>query len=221
LFDVRGDGLVVVHQGGITVDADGMNVTGLTTLKNGLDVVEGGIEVQAGGLDVIDGGAVISTTGSGTVMYVTTDSSASPTNVLSVDAPFLSTADASVNLLRVDGVNETVFKVAGDGTVTVARDLKVGTNASDLITFTGSIYGSTPFILEGGDASDGLSMQLQQEALTADQTIIIPDTSGTFVVINGDFPNGRVHISLQTIRSPLLRMKMEMWLSKAAQQHRF
>lgn len=185
LVDIRGDGGLIIHQGGA-------NVTGLATLHSGLDVSAGGIDVVAGGLVVQDGGARISHDGSGPVLTITSNATSHASDLLLIETPLLLVPDPSFNLVRVDGPNETAFSIAADGTTFVARDMTIGTNRSDLIYLAGSIAGRTAFSLEGDDTSDNWRIDVNVATLTEPRSVIFPDASGTILIIEGDLPSGRV-----------------------------
>ena len=87
MFSVRGDGLVTISAGGLSVTSGGATIGGVLTASSGLTITAGGLSivsggatvggiltasngltVAAGGLSVTAGGAAISSAGTSTVL---------------------------------------------------------------------------------------------------------------------------------------------------------
>ena len=109
IFDVRGDGLTTVYQGGMYVSLGGQTIT------HGLVVDAGGFTIDTGGLYIKDGGGFFSTksatTPSATVL-ASHNSFAS--DVLSVSTT--RTSDVGFNLLMAShNTNQPAVQISGNG----------------------------------------------------------------------------------------------------------
>ena len=98
----------------------------------------------------------------------------------------------STNFTASSGVVNTIQDIATSSTPTFAGltlngalaangNVTLGDAAADLLTFSGTIQGASPFVFEGATAN-AFETTLNITDPTADQTITIPNNSGTVVV---------------------------------------
>ncbi|RHY29415.1 hypothetical protein DYB32_006086 [Aphanomyces invadans] len=144
IFDIRGDGLTTIAQGGLsittggatiaagglvvstvgaTISAGGLTVTagGATVAAGGLTVTTVGATVSAGGLTVSDGGAALTTTSTTLSASTVTASSTSYTGTV-LKAVSATAAGSGFFLFKaLSGTSTSVFDIQGDGLTTIRQ----------------------------------------------------------------------------------------------------
>lgn len=113
------------------------------------------------------------------------------------------------NMLTTVTAGQPMFTVRGDGLVTATQNVVLGTDTSTQLTVSTTVQGANPFVFEGAYVSraaspcrvclpadtvlvgcarstvDGTVMTTTVAPLTASQTLLLPDRTGSFVLSNG------------------------------------
>jgi fibronectin-binding autotransporter adhesin len=148
---------------------------------------------NSGDVQVNTGSVAGSGTSTGTIYLVSGDGVGTNTSsgnvIVDVGVNTGAGTRGNINIGVTNGLSVTIGRTAGtttlqggttnvSGVLNANGDVALGNAAADLITIGGTIQGASPFVFEGGTA-DANELTLSIATLTGDQTITLPDATGT------------------------------------------
>lgn len=159
------------------------SISGGTTFSGSGNINTTGGALQTNSVTRIDNSGNLTNIGNLTATgAITIASSGAGNDIILNGADILDVQDAATfaSTINVTGTTTLSGDFAANGT-----NLSLGDAASDLLTVTSTIQGASPLVFEGGSA-DASELAISIAALTGDQTITLPDATGTVCLTVGN-----------------------------------